>query len=91
MSANNQTLIKRHENKYYVFENVMAESWCHYDGENFDESRMNELDIKDSKFASESKSEAWEAALKLEEEDSTEYGIIIDVLAKDRADVKIIN
>jgi hypothetical protein len=81
MSSNNQTLIKKHKDKYYVFENVMAESW----------EETNELDINEHKFASESFSDAIKFAHDLDKEEHTEYGVVIDVLAKDRAEVKIIN
>jgi len=93
MSANNQTLIKKHKDKYYVFSNVNAESWCYYDHKTktFDESRENELILRDYEFASESLEEAVEVAKKIEEDFNTEYDIILDVLAKDRAEVKIIN
>ena len=96
MSSNNQTLIKEYKGKWYVFENIMAESWVHYDEETdtFDDERLNELELRKGKEF-ETEDEALNYACELEHtmDDlgyiGTEYGIS-DVLVKDGADVKIV-
>ena len=95
MSANNQTLIKEHEGKWYVFTNVMAESWCYYDRATgkFDESRKNELSLKFADGIYSSRDEAFEAARELEMKDDlggTEYGVQFNRLCKDDAEVTLI-
>ncbi len=81
MSANNQTLIKEHKGKWYVFENVMAESW----------DDVNHLYIGDEKPESfDSRDEAYERALELDQRDGTEYGVQFNRLCKDDAEVIII-
>lgn len=85
MSANNQTLIKEHKGKWYVFTNIQAESWC----------EPNELKISSAKGVYDTRDEAYEAALKFtKEEDSdgieTEYGIQFRYLCKDGKEVNII-
>lgn len=89
MSANNQTLIQEHNGKYYVFDNVMAESWCEYDDEKkvFDETRINEIHLKSAIGVFDTEEEAYAKAREI---DDTEYGICIGRLAKDDAEVKII-
>ena len=57
MSANNQTLIKEYKGKWYVFPDVMAESWCDEKGEH-----TNELHIKKCKYVYDSRDEAYENA-----------------------------
>lgn len=80
MSANNQTLIVQHKDKYYVFENVNAEAW--------DEGEAMELDEKDASVY-DNKIDAILKANELEDEDPTEYGIVEDRLWKDDCPVKI--
>ena len=77
MSANNQTLIVKQDSKFYVYENIMAESW----------EEVNEL--KPSKFVYDTQAEAYEKAQELDVEYNTEYGIWFDELAKDGAKVII--
>jgi len=83
MSANNQILIKKHNNKYYVFDNVMAESW----------SKENEISGKLAVGIYNTEQEALDKASEimygLEWPDEREYGIQYK-LFKDNADVKII-
>lgn len=79
MSANNQTLIVKHDDTFYVYENVMAESW----------DVANTLDIKNARGVSTNFKEAYELAEKIEQEDGTEYGIWFDELAKNGAKVII--
>ncbi len=97
MSANNQTLVKEHNGKFYVFTNVMAESWCELDENDKPiHGRDNELSIKVAKGIYDTRDEAYEAALKFtEEEDSdgmgTEYGVQFNRLCKDGAEVVLID
>ncbi len=78
MSANNQTLVKRHEGKYLVFSNINAESW-------------DEVNVLDKEHATEYENliDALECAREIEMEDPTEYGIQFDKLIKDQSDVII--
>ena len=93
MSANNQTLIKEHKGKWYVFVNVMAESWCNPDG-----SHENELRLSSADAVCDSRDEAYAKALELDakdenewgEEEGTEYGVQFNRLCKDDAEVKIV-
>ncbi len=91
MSANNQILIKEHEGKFYVFDNISAESWCDENGE-----RVNELTVKEAHSVHDNRDDAYEAAIKLEEESyeedgiSVEYGVQFNRLCKDDAEVKIL-
>jgi len=85
MSANNQVLVKEFKGRWYVFNNIMAESW----------SDKNELNIKEaiSSFSTEEK--AMEYAYKVDAEEdefvgfNSEYGVS-KKLVKDNADVTII-
>ena len=84
MSANNQTLIKEYKGKWYVFTDVMAESW----------SKKNKLLIKKAKAVCENRDEAYEKALDLDAkcgqfEEGTEYGVQFRRLCKDDAEVEI--
>jgi len=85
MSANNQVLVKYHKDKWYVFDNVNAESW----------SEKNELEISDADGVFESNDykvapkEAIDLAFKLQRENPTEYGLAT-LLIKDGADVTLI-
>lgn len=82
MSANNQILVKEHKGRWYVFDNVNAESW--------DENEKNELSLKEAEASFGTRAEALEFAHDLEMiGDGTEYGVG-EFLAKDGADVKII-
>lgn len=83
MSANNQTLVKEHKGKWYVFPDINAESW----------SERNEISHKEG-FAYDTIEEAYKAAEKANNEiDDYGYGIEYGVsgkLIKDGADVNII-
>lgn len=84
MSANNQILIKKHKGKYYVFDDVKAESW----------SKKNEISTNKAIGIFETEQEAIDKAAKimygLELQEEREYGIQF-LLAKDNADVTIID
>jgi len=95
MSANNQTLIQEYNGKWYVFANLQAESWVHYDEKTktFDESRTNELHLGSAAAVCDSFQEAYDRAEKLDEDDymgGTEYGIQVGHLCKDGAPLNII-
>ena len=92
MSANNQTLVKEYKGKWYVFENLMAESWTYYDEktEKFDDNRINELELSRARGTFENRDDAYEFALQVEHEFGTEYGIQFNRLCKDDSNVKII-
>jgi len=77
MSANNQTLIKEHKGRWYVFTDIMAESW----------GKKNILDIKGARAVCDSRDEAYQIAIELEE--GTEYGVQFNRLCKDDAEVII--
>ena len=89
MSANNQTLVKEYKGKWYVFTNLMAESWCR------NKKHMNELSLKEADGVYNSRDEAYEAALELDAkcgqfEEGTEYGVQFNRLCKDDSEVNII-
>ena len=102
MSANNQTLVKEHKGRWYVFTNVMAESWCELDeNDEIIKGRDNELSLKKAvgQFGIrphggyDSRDEAFEVALELDQDDEfggTEYGVQFNRLCKDDSEVKII-
>ena len=77
MSRNNQILIKEYKGKWYVFDNIMAESW----------SERNCLKVKRADKRLDTIEEAYKYAHEL---DDTEYGVVKDSLAKDGASVDII-
>ena len=90
MSANNQTLIQEYKDKWYVFTNLIAESFC-----DEHEKHINELHIKDAGGVYNTYEEAYEAALKLdaecgEFEEGTEYGVQLGRLVKDGLPVKLV-
>lgn len=92
MSSNNQVLIKAHNGKFYVFANVQAESWYHYDEKTgvFDEKRVNELSLKSADAVFSNRIEAIDFAHKIEDNDEwggTEYGVQLERLAKDGAEL----
>lgn len=78
MSSNNQILIKKYKGKWYVFENIMAESW----------SKTNRLSVLLAKKKFRSPMKALEYACDIYEPD-IEYWIVYDILAKDWAKVTI--
>ena len=85
MSANNQTLIKEHKGKWYIFTDVMAESW----------NKKNVLSIKGAKGVFNTRDEAYEAALELDSkcgqfEEGTEYGVQFNRLCKDDGEVILV-
>jgi hypothetical protein len=84
MSANNQILIKKHNSKWYVFDDVMAEGW----------SAKNEISKKSAVGIYDTEQEAINKASEimygLEWPEEREYGIQFN-LYKDGADVKIID
>jgi len=93
MSANNQTLIKEHKGKWYVFVNVNAESWDWNKEKN--EPGPNKLSIKEADGVYDKRIDALSAAWRLDEiwgqfREGTEYGVQEDVLFKDGAEVEII-
>ena len=95
MSANNQTLVKEHKGKFYVFTNVNAESWVHYDEKTgtFDDTRRNELKLKGASAVFENRDDAFNKAWELDEDDDmggTEYGVQFNRLCKDDGEIKII-
>lgn len=86
MSANNQTLVKKHGDKWYVFPNTNAESWV---GSLDEDAPTNEIDIRRGK-PFDSREAALVAAHDMENGDWTsEYGVVEEILAKDGAKVKI--
>ena len=92
MSANNQTLIKEHEGKWYVFTNVNAESWCDTDDPN---DKGNIVSIKEADGIFDTRDEAYANALALDSQcgefkEGTEYGVQFNRLCKDDSEVKII-
>ena len=93
MSANNQTLIKEHKGKWYVFTNVSAESWCELD-ENVKiiGGRDNEISLKQAVGPFETRDKAFEKAWELDRDDfgGTEYGVQFNRLCKDDAEVVVI-
>lgn len=83
MSRNDQLLVKKYKNKWYVF-SVMAESW----------SKTNPLYLKEALGVFDTKEKAIMFAHKYDEEDDwgeSEYGVRMDYLCKDGAKVKIIS
>jgi len=89
MSANNETLIKKYKDKWYVFPGITAESFGE-DGEH-----VNGLLLEDAAGVYDSRDEAYQAALKLDAkcgqfEEGTEYGVVFNKLIKDDADVNIV-
>ena len=93
MSANNQTLVKEHKGKFYVFPNIMAESWVHDDNGIVDESRINELPLSKAIAVFDNRDEAFEKAWEIDRDDDfggTEYGVQFNRLCKDDASVTII-
>jgi len=76
MSANNFTLVKQHKGKYLIFANVFAESW---DEENI-------LNESEAISAHDNLGDAMKEAV---EGDDTEYGVRLEVLPKDGAEVII--
>lgn len=80
MSANNQTLVQQHKDKYYVFGNIQAESW---DDE-------NELSLQEADGVFDSFEKAFKFATKLDTNHWTEYGVQVNHLCKDGAEIKLI-
>lgn len=86
MSANNQVLVQEYKGKWYVFDNVQAESW----------SEENELSIKSAKGVFDGQLEAIEFAAKLDSEiddfamENSEYGVVLNELYKDSAKVTLV-
>jgi hypothetical protein len=71
MSANNMILVKKYKGRFYVFNNVMAESW----------SKKNELSVKSNDGVFDTEEEAMKEAFRLDDipDDFTgfnsEYGV----------------
>ena len=83
MSANNQTLLKKHKGKWYVFSDIQAESWA----------KENVLFRGEADYIFDSVEEAIEKANEVNQEiddygHNIEYGVS-NVLIKDGADVII--
>ena len=81
MSANNQTLIKKHGDKYYVFENINAEAW--------DEDGKMILSASGAKFSDTDREVAYKFAEALDDLDHTEYGVVEETLFKDDSEILI--
>lgn len=81
MSANNQILIANKDDKWYVFDNVMAENW-----EEGDTITLNSKDGKEF----DSQEDATDYAIELFQEDYYEYGIWYNELVKDGTKVILI-
>lgn len=79
MSANNFTLVKKHKGRYLIFANVLAESW---DEENI-------LNESEAISAHDDLGDAMKEALVVDEYGETEYGVRLEVLPKDDAEVII--
>lgn len=86
MSANNQTLIKEHEGKFYVFENIQAESWCDEDENG---NHENELPISEAQGVFDTRDEAYGFALEITDEE-VEYGVQFNRLCKDDGEIKLV-
>ena len=89
MSANNQTLIVSHKGKWYVFANVVAESFG-------SKKHMNELKTSEADGIFDSFEGAYKFAQKVDKRvgqcgEGTEYGIQIGKFIKDDAKPKIID
>jgi len=89
MSANNQTLIKEFRGKWYVFLDIMAESWSDEKG------HLNELSLKHAAAVCNTRDEAYAKALELDAKEGqfgegTEYGVHFERLVKDDKKVKIV-
>ena len=83
MSANNQILVKEHKGKWYVFNNIMAESW----------GKVNQLNISRADGVYGSRDEAYEAAIDMNEKEEwpgIEYGVQFNRLCKDDAEVELV-
>lgn len=84
MSANNQIVVKQYKKRWYVFNNVVAESW----------SKKNELSVKSNDGVFDTEKEAMKEAFRLDDipDDFTglnsEYGVG-KRLIKDGRDVLI--
>ncbi len=91
MSANNQTLIKEHKGRFYVFTNVNAESWGW--NEEKKEPAPNILFIKKVDAVCDTRDEAYEKALELTSnlDFETEYGVQFNRLCKDDAEVVLVD
>ena len=91
MSANNQTLVKEYEDKFYVFSNVNAESW--WDEDRTEDDQKNYMTVKEAFIPFDTLEEALEFAYQIDQDSmfgGTEYGVQINTLAKDGADVSLI-
>jgi len=82
MSANNQILIKEHKGRFYVFDDINAESW----------DEVNTLSIKEAVGVFDNRDDAYNCAVQIERESrhEIEYGVQFNRLCKDDAEVKII-
>jgi len=91
MSANNQVLVKKYKHRWYVFNNIQAESW--EDGK----GRINRLSIKEADSSHWTKWGALKKAFAIDAEIddftmiNSEYGVVMDVLHKDQAEVILID
>lgn len=83
MSSNNQILVKKHKGYWYVFDDIMAESW----------SEKNELSLgsADGRFTTKENAIKFAETLKLDRyyPDIIEYGVVVGKLIKDDASVTI--
>lgn len=91
MSANNQTLIKEHKGKWYVFTNVNAESWGWDEEKN--EPAPNRLFIDGAAAVCDTRDEAFEKAWELDTNEyygGSEYGVQFNRLCKDDGEVELV-
>ena len=79
MSANNQTLIREQNGKFYVFSNVNAEAW----------SKQPTLSKETAECICDSLEESVNIAVAIEESEKTEYGIVLNRLKKDNSKVRL--
>lgn len=98
MSANNQTLIVKHKGGWYVFKNIMAESWCDEKGKHVNELSLKEasavFDTKDEVYRGEARDKAYQRAVELDSQcgqfgEGSEYGVH-SRLFKDDKKVRIV-
>src|SRR5882672_9212671 len=92
MGANNQTLIKEFKGMWYIFTNIMAESWVDWDGEMKEDKMLlaNNLRLSEHVAKSPNRDSALVVAQELDNDDPTEYGVH-ERLFKDNSDVVILD
>lgn len=87
--------MKQYKDKYYVFSNIMAESWCEVDeNDNVIEGRNNELNLKSAVAVFDNRDDAFNKAWEVDADDDfggTEYGVQFNRLCKDDSEVTIVD